>query len=181
MSEPGGIHVPQYDPRRPRQAAPAGDALRAAAPGLSAKIDHIGSTPVPGPAAKPAIDPTAAVHNLTHAAPHQRALAGLGLHPYNHATTDRLPYVRTDNDVRSHTPHVATPESRPTRNQRTFRDHPHTHPEDPTPYAQPKRATAAAGTAPGEYARAKTAPTQKPTDRARTQLGPPSLPAGEKQ
>ncbi|MET9684341.1 GrpB family protein [Streptomyces coeruleorubidus] len=75
MSEPSGIHAVDYDPSWPRQAATAIDALRAAAPGLFLKIEHIGSTTVPGLAAKPVIDLMTAVHDLGHAAFHHNVVA----------------------------------------------------------------------------------------------------------
>ncbi|MET9911047.1 GrpB family protein [Streptomyces sp. NPDC006476] len=136
MAEPSGIHVADYDPSWPRQAAIAIDALRAAAPGLFVRIEHIGSTAVPGLAAKPVIDLMAAVHDLTHAAPHQAALTGLGFHPHDNGMNDRLLYVRADNAVRSHILHVVTLESWPTRNQRIFRDYLRAHPADAIRYAQ---------------------------------------------
>ncbi|MFE7278041.1 GrpB family protein [Streptomyces sp. NPDC057623] len=181
MSEPSVVHVADYDPSWPRHAAAAIDALRAAAPGLFVEIEHIGSTAVPGLAAKPVIDLMAAVHDLRHTAPHQAALADLGFHPHNNGMTDRLLYVRADDGVRSHILHVVTLASWSTRNQRIFRDYLRTHPEDATRYTQLKRAIAAAGTGPGEYARAKTALVQELTDRARTQLGLPSVPVWEKR
>jgi GrpB-like predicted nucleotidyltransferase (UPF0157 family) len=157
------------------------DALREAAPGLFVKIEHIGSTAVPGLAAKPVIDLMAAVHDLTHAAPHQVALADLGFHPHDNGMTDRLLYVREDNGVRSHILHVVTLESWPTRNQRIFRDYLRAHPADAIRYAQLKREVVAAGTGPGEYARAKTVLVQELTDRARARLGLPSVAVWEKQ
>ncbi|WP_202970808.1 GrpB family protein [Saccharothrix sp. ALI-22-I] len=181
MSEPSSIHVADYDPDWPRQAATAIDALRAAAPGLFVEIEHIGSTAVPGLAAKPVIDLMAAVHDLTHARPHQAALAGLGFHPHDNGMTDRLLYVRADSGVRSHVLHVVSLESWPTRNQRIFRDYLRAHPEDAARYAQLKRAIVVAGTASGGYARAKTTLVQELTDRARAQLGLPSEPVWEKR
>lgn len=94
MLGPSGIHVADYDPSWLRQAAIAIDTLRAAAPGFYVKIEHIGSTSVPGLAAKPVIYLMAAVHDLTHAAPHQAALTDLGFHPHDNGMTDRLMYVR---------------------------------------------------------------------------------------
>lgn len=181
MSQHSDIHVADYDPDWPRQAAAAIDALGAATPGLFVKIEHIGSTAVPGLAAKPVIDLMAAVHDLTHAAPHQAALAELGFHPHDNGMADRLLYVRADSGVRSHILHVVTLESWPTRNQRILRDYLRSHPADAARYAQLKRAIVAAGTGPGEYARAKTALVQELTDRARAQLGLPSAPVWEKQ
>ncbi|MEU4765755.1 GrpB family protein [Actinosynnema sp. NPDC023794] len=181
MSEPSSIHVADYDPDWPRQAATAIDALLAAAPGLFVEIEHIGSTAVPGLAAKPVIDLMAAVDDLTHARSHQAAFACLGFHPHDNGMTDRLLYVRADSGIRSHVLHVVSLESWPTRNQRIFRDHLRAHPEDAARYAQLKRAIVVAGTASGEYARAKTALVQELTDRARAQLGLPPEPVWEKR
>ena len=181
VSEPRGVQVADYDPCWPRQAAAAIGALRAAAPGLFVEIEHIGSTAVPGLAAKPVIDLMAAVHDLAHTAPHQSALVGLGFRRHDNGMADRLLYVRADGGVRSHILHVVTLESWPTRNQRIFRDHLRTHPEDAARYARLKWAIVAAGTGAGAYARAKTALVQDVTDRARARLGLPSVPVWEKR
>ncbi|MFD6433877.1 GrpB family protein [Streptomyces venezuelae] len=175
-----GVRVTDYDPSWPRRAAEAIEALRAAAPGLFVEIEHIGSTAVPGLAAKPVIDLMAAVHDLTRAATHRAALAGLGYHPHDNGMTDRQLYVRADGGVRSHILHVVALESWPTRNQRIFRDHLRAHAEDARRYAQLKWAIAAASTDAGEYSRAKMALVQEITDRARAELGLPSVPVWEK-
>ncbi|MFF7950888.1 GrpB family protein [Streptomyces griseorubiginosus] len=44
---PADLRIAHYDPDRPRRAAAAIDALRAAAPGLFVEMEHIGSTAVP--------------------------------------------------------------------------------------------------------------------------------------
>jgi GrpB-like predicted nucleotidyltransferase (UPF0157 family) len=181
VPEPSSIHVVDYDPDWPRQAAVAIDALRAAAPGLFVEVEHIGSTAVPGLAAKPVIDLMAAVHDLAHARPHRSALARLGFRPHDNGMTDRLLFVRADGAARSHILHVVSLASWPARNQRIFRDHLRAHPEDAARYARLKRAIAAAGTAPGGYARAKTALVQELTDRARARLGLPPEPVWEKR
>jgi GrpB-like predicted nucleotidyltransferase (UPF0157 family) len=75
---------------------------------------------------------------------------------------------------------VVTLASWPTRNQRILRDYLRAHPDEAARYARLKRAIVEAGTAPGEYARAKTALVQELTDRARALLGLPSEPVWEK-
>jgi GrpB-like predicted nucleotidyltransferase (UPF0157 family) len=170
-----------YDPDWPRQAAAAIDALQAAAPGLFAAIEHIGSTAVPGLAAKPVIDLMAAVPDLDMVRPHEHALAECGFRPHDNGMVDRLLYVRASGHVRTHILHVVTLDSWPTRNQRILRDHLRGHPEDAARYADLKRAIVAAGTAPGEYARAKTALVQELTDRARAKRGLPPEPVWEKR
>jgi GrpB-like predicted nucleotidyltransferase (UPF0157 family) len=94
---------------------------------------------------------------------------------------DRLLYVRADAGVRTHILHVVTLDSWPTRNQRILRDHLRSHPDAAARYADLKRAIVAAGTAPGDYARAKTALVQELTDRARAERGLPPEPVWEKR
>jgi GrpB-like predicted nucleotidyltransferase (UPF0157 family) len=169
-----------YDPEWPRLAAKAIGDLNAAAPGLFAAIEHIGSTAVPGLAAKPVIDLMAAVHDLEQVRPHQQALGDIGFRPHRNGMTDRLLFVRADNGVRSHILHVVDLAGWPTRNQRLLRDYLRANPADADRYARLKRDIVAAGTAPGDYARAKTALIQELTDRARAERGLPSGPVWEK-
>lgn len=180
MPPPAAIRVVDYDPDWPRRASAAIEALEAALPGSFTAIEHIGSTAVPGLAAKPVIDLMATVEDLEAVRIHERALAGMGFHPHDNGMTDRLLFVRTDDGVRSHILHVVTWASWPTRNQRMLRDHLRAHPEDAARYAALKRGIAESGTHPGEYARAKTELIQELTDKARAALGLPSVPVWEK-
>jgi GrpB-like predicted nucleotidyltransferase (UPF0157 family) len=133
------LRILDYDPEWPSQAAAAIDALRAAAPGLFTAIEHIGSTAVPGLAAKPIIDLMAAVQGLDQVRQHQRALAERGFRPHDNGMVDRLLYVRADGGIRSHILHVVTLESWPVRNQRILRDYLREHPDDAARYARLKR------------------------------------------
>lgn len=175
------LRILDHDPDWPRQAAEAIGALIAVAPGLFTAIEHIGSTAVPGLAAKPIIDLMASVRELEVVRPRQHELAAIGFHPHDNGMVDRLLYVRADGGVRSHILHVVTSESWPTRNQRILRDYLRKHPDDAARYAHLKREIVAAGTAPGEYARAKTSLVQELTDRARAERGLPSEPVWEKR
>jgi GrpB-like predicted nucleotidyltransferase (UPF0157 family) len=175
------LRILDYDPEWPHQAAEAIDALNAATPGLFAEIEHIGSTAVPGLAAKPIIDLMAAVRSLELVRPHQHAMAAIGFRPHDNGMVDRLLYVRADNGVRTHILHVVTSGSWPTRNQRILRDYLRGHPDDAARYARLKREIVTAGTAPGEYARAKTALVQELTDRARAERGLLPEPVWEKR
>lgn len=185
------LRIVDYDPEWPRRAAAVIADLRAAAPGLFVEIEHIGSTAVPGLAAKPVIDLMAAVREpeaaIPEAAPFEAVqsnrghLADLGFHPHENGMTDRLLFVRADDGTRSHLLHVVTLASWPTRNQRILRDFLRSHPEDAARYARLKLEIVAAGTRPGEYSRAKTALLQELTDRARAERGLPSVPVWEKR
>ncbi|MBW5484587.1 GrpB family protein [Streptomyces bambusae] len=175
------IEIAAYDPAWPARADTAMAELRAALPGVLTAIEHIGSTAVPGLAAKPVIDLMAAADDLGAVETREAALARLGYRRHRNALTDRLLYVREADGRRTHILHVVTTESWPTRNQRILRDHLRAHPRDAARYAELKRALAAAGTAPGDYARAKTELIQELTDRARARLGLPSVPVWEKE
>jgi GrpB-like predicted nucleotidyltransferase (UPF0157 family) len=77
------ISIVAYDPDWPRRFAAESAVLRGAlAPWLVGDVQHIGSTSVPGLAAKPIIDMLAGVRALPAARPAIEVLAGLG---YVHA------------------------------------------------------------------------------------------------
>lgn len=177
---PRRVHIVDYRPEWPEQAAGMIRTLHEAVPGLFVEMEHIGSTAVPGLAAKPVIDLMGAVHDLADVLPHQPALSGVGFRPHDNGMTDRLLYVRTEGRVRSHILHVVTLESWPGRNQRILRDHLRAHPQDAARYARLKRAIADSGSAHGEYTQAKTALVQELTDRARARLGLPPEDVWEK-
>ncbi|GLY85379.1 hypothetical protein Airi02_033080 [Actinoallomurus iriomotensis] len=174
------IHVVEYDPAWPARAAAAIEELEQALPGVMVEIEHIGSTAVPGLAAKPIIDLMAAVADLEIVERDEETLAALGYHRHFNGMVDRLLYVRAAGGVRENILHVVTLASWPTRNQRILRDHLREHPDDAEQYARLKRAIAAADVAPGDYARAKTALIQEMTDRARAKRGLPPVPVWEK-
>jgi GrpB-like predicted nucleotidyltransferase (UPF0157 family) len=57
LGTPGGhIELAEYDPRWPEIFAYEAARIRAACPGVFARIEHIGSTSVPGLCAKPILD-----------------------------------------------------------------------------------------------------------------------------
>ncbi|MEQ0561663.1 GrpB family protein [Amycolatopsis sp. NEAU-NG30] len=174
------VTIADYDPAWPRMAAEAIAELAGALPDVFVAIEHIGSTAVPGLAAKPVIDLMAAVEDLEAAERREDVLAGLGFARHHNGMTDRLLYVRRRGGVRTHILHVVTLASWPTRNQRILRDHLRRHPGDAARYARLKRAVVAAGVGPGQYASAKTELVQELTDRARRGRGLPPVPVWEK-
>ncbi|MFI6296947.1 GrpB family protein [Nonomuraea sp. NPDC050790] len=175
MSE-ASIQIVPYDPAWPEHAAAAIRELQERLPGTFAQIEHIGSTAVPGLAAKPIIDLMAAAADLAAVERHEASLHSLGYHRHVNDMTDRLLYVRDH----AYNLHVVTLASWPGRNQRFFRDYLREHPEEAARYAALKRTLAASGIERGEYARAKTDLIQELTDRARAQHGLPPIPVWEK-
>lgn len=177
---PAAVAIADYDPHWPNMASVAITELQEVSPGLFAEIEHIGSTSVPGLAAKPVIDLMAATASLREVRDHEPALAGLGFTPHENGMNDRLLYVRALDGVRTHILHVVTQASWPTRNQRILRDYLRSHPEETARYAELKRKLAATTAAPGEYTEAKTTFIQEVTDRARRERGLPPEPVWEK-
>jgi GrpB-like predicted nucleotidyltransferase (UPF0157 family) len=72
------IELAEYDPAWPARAKAATAELRGALPGVFTQIEHIGSTAVPGLAAKPVIDLMAATDDLASVGAREGPLADLG-------------------------------------------------------------------------------------------------------
>jgi GrpB-like predicted nucleotidyltransferase (UPF0157 family) len=160
------VRVVPYDPRWPDLAAAACAEL---AP-LFTRVEHIGSTSVPGLCAKPVIDLMACVPVLPVPDPPGFALVQTGMR-------ERL-FFRRDGDPAWHL-HVVTEDSWDTRNERILRDHLRADPDGAARYAELKRRLAAAGLGGEEYTRAKTALIQELTDLGRVARGLPSVPVWE--
>jgi len=174
------VELVEYDPTWPDRAAAAITELQQALPGVMTEIEHIGSTSVPGLAAKPIIDLMAAATDLTIVERDEQALTDRRYRRHFNGMTDRLLYVRADADVRTEILHVVALASWPTRNQRILREYLRRHPAEAERYAELKRRIASSGIDPADYARAKTALVQELTDRGRAELGLPSVPVWEK-
>jgi GrpB-like predicted nucleotidyltransferase (UPF0157 family) len=141
-------------------------------------VEHIGSTSVPGLAAKPVIDLMAA-GDLGAVAAREGDLARLGYQRFDTGMPDRRFYVRDENGQRAYQLHVVPPATWDTRNERLLRDHLRAHPEDARRYGDLKQRLAAEHTDGTEYTRAKTELIQELTDRARAARGLPSVPVWE--
>ena len=159
-------------------AAAAIDEVRAALAGIPLEIEHIGSTAVPGLAAKPIIDLMMAVPSPAEVSDRAGDLARIGFRGEDNGMPGRLLFVRDDGGRRTHHLHVVTAASWPTRNQRILRDHLRAHPEDLRRYAELKRRLAGRTDA-DDYTRAKTELIQELTDRARAERGLPAVPVWE--
>ncbi|MDY7088392.1 MAG: GrpB family protein [Actinomycetota bacterium] len=180
MSVVAGIQIVEYDPTWADAAASAITELQPIFRGLVPEIEHIGSTAVPGLAAKPTIDLMAATDHLDRVERREDELAVLGYHRHHNGMTDRLLYVRSTGSTRTHILHIVALDTWPNRNQRLLRDYLRTHPRDAYRYGELKKAIAAAGVHPGDYAKAKTTLIQELTDRARAERGLSSMPVWEK-
>ena len=106
------IEVVEYDEAWPVRAASARADLIPL--GVFDAVEHIGSTSVPGLAAKPVIDLMAAAASLDAVAAAGDALAGLGYHAFDTGMPGRLFYYRGEDGVRAYQLHVVPTGAGPT-------------------------------------------------------------------
>jgi GrpB-like predicted nucleotidyltransferase (UPF0157 family) len=128
--DPNQIHVVQYDPRWSAQFADLGAGLRDALKDVALRIDHIGSTSVPGLAAKPVIDVQISIAALEPVKPFKEPLERLGL-VYRADNTERTKrYFREPpGQPRTHI-HVRRAGSFSEQFALLFRDYLRTHADD---------------------------------------------------
>jgi len=149
------IEILPYDPRWPGEFREIGGALREAMGDLALRIDHIGSTSVPGLAAKDVIDVQVTVRELD-APVIAAALAPLGYTPWEGIAEDHVPPGCDDDAVEEwrklyfHAPkeqrrthlHVRQAGRANQRYALLFRDYLRTSPEAAGAYRQIKEALA---------------------------------------
>jgi len=154
------IEIVDYEPEWPRLFEGAAARLRAAAPSLIVAVEHIGSTAVPGLAAKPIVDLMPAV-----AAGHRDELdrcvgpiVALG-YEYIAAYEDELPYrrfFRLRGADRRHNVHLVEQGGEFWVRHLAFRDILRTHPQVAAQYAALKASLALRYDDVNDYAAAKT-------------------------
>jgi len=167
------IEIRDYDPAWPALARHAIAEVTAALPGRVEQAEHVGSTAVPGLAAKPVIDLMAATADLEPIVAHEAALREIGYQRVETGMPGRLFYQRVGSPA-CHL-HVVTTASWATRNERLLRDHLREHPADRDDYARLKRELAVAGDDTLAYTRGKTALIQRMVDAARARRGLPPV------
>ncbi len=154
------IEVVDYDPEWPRRFEGAAARLRAAAPALIVAVEHIGSTAVPGLAAKPIVDLMPAVA-AGHPADLDRCVApivALG-YEYIQKYEDEMPYrrfFRLRRAGRQHNVHLVELGGEFWARHLAFRDILRTHPQVAAQYAALKRSLALRCDDVGDYTDAKT-------------------------
>lgn len=172
------IEIADYDPRWPELARQAIDELIGALAGTFVRIEHVGSTSVPGLAAKPVIDLMAGVADVEDARPVlDAALPPLGYVFFDAGMPGCLLFVRATDGRRSHHLHVVPDAALPTRNEILLRDYLRDHPRDAERYGALKRSLVQAPGLNGDaYTRGKTQLVQEIVDAARAQRGLPLVP-----
>jgi GrpB-like predicted nucleotidyltransferase (UPF0157 family) len=173
------IEIAGYDPAWADKAAAACAELRDRVPGLFTVIEHIGSTAVPGLAAKPIIDLMAASDDLADVLAHDGTLGLLGYERHDTGMPGRLFYGRDEKGRRAYQLHVVPARTWPTRNEVLLRDYLRAHPADARRYADLKRDLADRHEAGDDYTRGKTDLIQELTDRARGAAGLDPVPVWE--
>jgi GrpB-like predicted nucleotidyltransferase (UPF0157 family) len=140
-------------------------------------LEHVGSTAVPGLAAKPIIDMMAAVAELQDGLDCLEPLAALGYEKIETGMQGRLFLRKIDPQQGcSFNLHIVESASWPERNERLLRDYLRTHPTDAQAYGELKQNLALEYSRDGSsYTKAKTAFIQSVMDRARDERGLPRI------
>jgi len=150
------VEIVDYNPRWPVEFAAIGGALRRALDDLALRIDHIGSTSVPGLAAKDRIDAQLTVVGFERFEPVLAALEQLGYTIVPRNTRDHCPpgwegqgdewekrFFRPPAGQRPTNLHVRAQGRANQRYALLFRDYLRAHPRSAAAYAELKRRLAA--------------------------------------
>jgi GrpB-like predicted nucleotidyltransferase (UPF0157 family) len=143
----GPIVVTDYDPAWPAMFEQERAKLAAALGPLAVAIEHVGSTAVPGLAAKPIIDLLAGVRRLDDAEPHCiEALQAIGytfMPDYRSFLPDQLFFRKGVPGPWTHHVHVMQASGPGWERRLVFRDYLRAHPDVAAAYAELKRKLAA--------------------------------------
>jgi GrpB-like predicted nucleotidyltransferase (UPF0157 family) len=150
------IEIARYDPAWSRQFSAAASRLtELLRPWLATPVEHIGSTSVPGLAAKPSIDMMAGVHDLHSAADAISVLTSHGyIHGQHRPATLWFRKARTDSDLELGL-HLTEPGSSLWCERLAFRDALRADPLLVSQYQELKERLAASGADLAAYTAAK--------------------------
>ena len=136
--DPDPVSIVEYDPSWPDRYRDWRDRLAAGLGPVARRIDHVGSTSVPGLAAKPTIDIQISVEHLDDEDAYAPTLVKLGL--VLRSRDDLHRFFRPPRDrVRDVHVHVCQAGGAWEREHLLFRDHLRTHAEARTQYAAAKQ------------------------------------------
>src|SRR5690348_3744996 len=128
------VSIVSYDPEWPRRFEDLCARIRPAVADLALAIEHVGSTSVPGLAAKAIIDMDVVIRSRADLPAITERLAGIG---YTHlgvlGVQDRHAFRTLDDNPR-HNLYVCPAESIALRNHLALRDHLRAHPADAESY-----------------------------------------------
>ena len=133
------LEVVAYDPRWPAGFAAEAERIRAALGELAPRIEHNGSTSVPGLAAKPVIDIQVSVAELQPMDHYRQPLQSIGYTHVPHPDDAFSPFLHRPRDwPHSHHIHVVRAGDLEERRTLAFRDYLREHPDVARDYAQLK-------------------------------------------
>jgi GrpB-like predicted nucleotidyltransferase (UPF0157 family) len=138
MSPSPAVVVAPYDPSWPRTFAALRDRIAGPLACITTRIEHVGSTSVPGLAAKPVIDIDVVVADASQMARASSILATLGYTPIGDlGIPDRHAFL-AQAELPRHNLYVALETSTALRNHLAIRDHLRAHPDAATAYGELK-------------------------------------------
>ena len=133
------LEIVPYDPRWPGEFAAEAERIRSVLGALALRIDHNGSTSVPGLAAKPIIDIQISVADLVPIDRYRGPLESIGYVHVPHADDSFCPYFHKPREwPHSHHVHVVRAGDAEERRTLAFRDYLRAHPETAREYAELK-------------------------------------------
>jgi putative glutamine amidotransferase len=135
-----GFGIAEPDPAWPAMFEEEAGRIRAALGDVAVRVEHVGSTAVPGLAAKPIIDIQVSVDAMVPRHRFVDPLVAIGYVFVPDPTDPDHEFLRRDVDgVRTHHIHVCPVGSEWERRHLRFRDHLQEHPDDAVRYADLKR------------------------------------------
>ncbi len=139
---PDPVIIVEYDPRWPFLFEEIRATVAAALGDLVVTVEHVGSTAVPGLAAKPIIDLDVVIPSLSDMPAAIERLATLGyVHQGDLGITGREAFRAPHQDPKHHL-YVCPLDSEELRRHRAFREYLLTHPDEATAYGALKKACA---------------------------------------
>jgi len=171
------VEVVLYDAVWPERYAAERAQLVRAAGDLILELEHIGSTAVPGLRSKPIIDMMAAVRDLRQGQDLAQLLRGLGYELIETGMRNRLFLRRrSQSQEQAYQLHIVELGGWEQRKERLMRDYLLAHPEAAAAYGELKKRLAEEHAEDSlAYTRAKTDFIQDLIDKARAELGLPSI------
>jgi GrpB-like predicted nucleotidyltransferase (UPF0157 family) len=134
------VRIVDYDPAWPEMAAAEVSRVVAALGEQAVRVDHVGSTAVPGLAAKPIVDLQASVVEVDPTEPYARPLEALGyLFAPDPASPDFHFFGRPAERPRTFHLHVCAAGDDDERRHLALRDYLRAHPDEAERYAARKR------------------------------------------
>ena len=145
VEEPARVVIVEYDPSWPERFEEEGARIRGVVGPLAVGLEHIGSTAVPGLAAKPILDILLGIPSLERAADLVDPLASLGYEyvpEYEVEIPERRYFRKGPSGARTHHVHAVEHGGRFWDRHLLFRDFLRTHPRRAAEYATLKRGLA---------------------------------------